>query len=609
MESKFQDSEFGSELRRKIFFVLIAATLGGLGLRLAYMQFIRGSFYGARSEAQGIKRMVREPVRGAMYDRNGVLIVGNQPGFSVIITPREITKDAISKLAQILEIDTTYITERLAPVKDHFQPVKIWRDATPEIVGKIEEWHDRLPGVTYAYESKRMYMTGARLSHLLGYTKEITTKQLDRDTTHYYTPGDGIGVTGIEGSYEDSLRGVKGYEFVAVNAYGQRVSRVNEGRNDIDAQDGYALTLGLDANLQEYAEQLMKGKRGSVVAIDPANGDILAYLSVPDFDLNDFSGRTPASIYRAMLDDPAKPMFNRAGQTRYPPGSTFKICEAAGALDDGVVDKNWSIVCNGAFQFGDHVFHCDAVHGRVDAQRAISASCDVYFYQLILKMGLETWRKWALTFGFGQKTGIDIGDEGSGLLPTDEYFTRAYKTKNWPKGVLVSLGIGQGDMGVTPLQMAAYVGALGTGTWVQPHAVHSVFNRNTKQNEIVQAKRRDIVLKDSTWAVIRRGMFDVVNTPGGTAYASKIADVTMCGKTGTAQNAGRDHSWFIAYAPADHPKIAICVLGENAGWGASVAAPIARDLVEFYLTGRKHDLPTPTPSGPADSTKKTVAVR
>ncbi len=609
MDSKFQDSEFGSELRRNIFFVLIFVALGALGARLAYMQFIRGSFYGAKSEAQGIKRMVREPVRGPVYDRNGILIVGNQPGFSIIITPREITRDAIGRLAQILEVDTSYITDRLAPVKDHFQPVKIWRDATPEMIGKIEEWHDRLPGVTYTYEAKRMYMTSARLSHLLGYTKEITQRQLERDTTHYYTPGDGIGVTGIEGSYEDSLRGVKGYEFVAVNAYGQRVSRVNEGRNDIDAQDGYSLTLGLDAKLQEYAEALMQGKRGAVVAIDPTNGDILTFLSAPDFDLNDFGGRTPASIYRALLDDPAKPMFNRATQTRYPPGSTFKVCEAAGALEDGIIDKNFTVTCTGSFTFGDHVFHCDAVHGRVDAQRAISASCDVFFYQLVLKMGLDEWRKWALAFGFGQKTGVDIGEEGGGLLPTDEYFTRAYKTKSWPKGVLVSLGIGQGDMGVTPLQMAAYVGALGTGTWVQPHAVHMVHNRATGQDEVFQPKKHEIGLKDSTWALIRRGMYDVVNTPGGTAYASRIPDVAMCGKTGTAQNPhGNDHSWFIAYAPADHPKIAICVLGENAGWGASVAAPIASKLVEYYLTGRRHDVP-PAAKDSTAAAKPTIATR
>lgn len=597
MSERYQDSEFGSEFRRNIFFTLIAIAAAGLIMRLVYMQFVRGSFYGAKSEAQGIKRIVREPVRGAVYDRNDSLIVGNQPAFSIMVTPREITPDAIGKLASILDVDTSYILERLAPVKDHFQPVKIWRDATPDIIGKIEEWHDRLPGVIYSYDAKRMYMTGARMTHLLGYTKEISQRQLDKDTTKYYTPGDAVGVAGLEGSYEDSLRGVKGYEFVAVNAYGQRVSRINEGRNDLDAQDGYALKLGLDAKLQTYAEELMKADKrtGAIVAIDPQNGDVLTYLSQPDFDLESFSGRTPASIYNALRDDPNKPMYNRAALTRYPPGSTWKPGELAGALEEGIIDKNWSVTCTGSFQYGDHVFHCDAVHGRVDGQRAISASCDVFFYQLILKEGLETWRKYSLMWGFGQKTGIDLGEEGTGLIPTDEYFTRAYKTKNWPKGVLVSLGIGQGDMGVTPLQMACYAGALGTGIWVQPHVVHSIYNRALKQTEIVQTKHRPIPLSDSTWAVVRRGMYDVVNTPGGTAYQSRIPDIAMCGKTGTAQTGGdrRDHSWFIAYAPADHPRIAICVLCEHAGFGAAVSAPIASKLVEYYLTGRRHDIPKP----------------
>ena len=297
MEGKNQDTEFASPARRAIFLTIIGISCALLIGMLIYMQLVRGAFYGQKSEAQGIKPLVIEPVRGAIYDRNGVLLVGSQPSFSIMVTPKEITPDAIEKLAEILDVrdstgavDTKYVTDRLAPYKGSFEQVKIWRDATPGMIGKIEEWHDRLPGVVYISESKRLYLANERISHALGYTKEITQKQLERDTTKYYTPGDGIGVAGLEGAYEDTLRGIKGYEFVAVNALGQRVNGINEGHKVLDAKDGYSLTLGVDSKLQEYAEQLMANERGAIVAIDPQNGDVLAITSKPDYDLNDFNG-------------------------------------------------------------------------------------------------------------------------------------------------------------------------------------------------------------------------------------------------------------------------------------------------------------------------------
>jgi len=600
MEGKNQDTEFASKVRRDIFLSIVGVMTAVLIGMLVYMQIIRGSFYGQKSEAQGIKPMVIEPVRGAVYDRNGVLLVGSQPSFNVVVTPREITPDAISRLAEILEVDTIYISERLAPYKGSFEQVKIWRDATTGMIGKIEEWHDRLPGVVTNFESKRLYVNGLRLTHTLGYTKEIAQKQLEKDTTKYYAPGDAIGVTGLEGSYEDSLRGVKGYEFIAVNALGQRVNGINEGHKVLDAKDGYSLSLGIDAKLQEYAEELMSDKRGAVVAIDPQNGDVLAMTSKPDYDLNDFNGRTPAKLYNALLNDPDKPLYNRATLTRYPPGSTFKLVSAAAALQEHVINERSTFTCPGYFTYGDHTFNCDRriAHGTINVENAIRVSCDVFFYQLILKEGFDIWRKYALMFGFGQRSGIDIGEEGPGLIPSDEYFAKQYHTQNWPKGVLVSLGIGQGDMGVTPLQMACYAGALGTGQLFQPHVVKSIYNSATKQTEYIQPKKKEIPLDSSVWTIIRRSLFDVVNAPGGTAYAVRIPDVAMCGKTGTAQNPqGKDHAWFIAYAPADHPTIAIAVLCENAGWGAEISAPIASKLVEYYLKGRRHDIIAPvTPS-------------
>ena len=274
-----------------------------------------------------------------------------------------------------------------------------------------------------------------------------------------------------------------------------------------------------------------------------------------------------------MLNNPDKPMYNRATLTRYPPGSTFKMVSAAAALQEHVINSSYTINCPGSFTYGDHTFGDDAKHGTLTVEHAIQVSCDVFFYQLILKEGLDIWRKYALMFGFGQRTGIDI-EEGSGLIPSDEYFTQHYDTPKWPRGVLVSLGIGQGEMGVTPVQMACYAGALGTGELYRPHIVKSIYNSATKRTDTIQPQKRDVPLDDDVWKTIRQGMYDVVNVPGGTAYASRIADVAMCGKTGTAQNPqGKSHSWFIAYAPSDHPTIAIAVLCENAGWGAESFSP------------------------------------
>jgi penicillin-binding protein 2 len=309
-------------------------------------------------------------------------------------------------------------------------------------------------------------------------------------------------------------------------------------------------------------------------------------VSKPDYDLSLFSGVTAPELWRALNEDESRPLFNRATLTRYPPGSTFKMIVALAALEQGVVSPTWRVNCTGAFRFGNKVFKDLHVHGSTDMMQAIQRSCNVYFYQLMLKVGLDAWADMARQFGFGTMTGIDIPEENPGLLPTTAYMNRRYGPRGWTRGFLVSLGIGQGELGVTPLQMACYAAALGTGGELcQPHTVLGSVDRSAPQRvDTLLYGSRAIVLSPSTWAVVREGMRRAVMEPGGTGGLARIPGIQVAGKTGTAQNPhGPDHAWFVGFAPFDHPRIAMAVLVENAGYGGAFAAPIAGKCMERYL--------------------------
>ncbi|HET9136145.1 MAG TPA: penicillin-binding protein 2, partial [Candidatus Kapabacteria bacterium] len=466
---------------------------------------------------------------------------------------------------------------------------------------------DELPGVDISFESKRKYVAPIRASHLLGYTKEISEKHLEAldstaDST-YYHPGDVVGTSGLEAVHERELRGVKGYEFAAVDARGQRQARFKQGQADINSEDGQSIQLGMDRGLQEYAEQLLDGLHGAVVALDPNTGEILSLVSKPDFDLDIFSGRTSKAEYQEVMLDPSHPLYNRATQTRYPPGSTWKLMMAAAALQSKAIPFNWVVSCPGSFTLGDHTFNDDATHGSTDIHKSIVASCDVFYYRTILQLGIDSMWKYAREFGFDQPTGADIGYEGSGMIPNTKRMNKWYP-KGWTKGYIVSQGIGQGEIGVTPLQQAAYAATWANhGEWVQPHAARAIYNPKTGKWEDFVPKRRKVAVADTIIELVRNAMWGVVHEGGGTAHSAETPgphDCKIAGKTGTAQNPhGRDHAWFICFAPFDKPKIAMCVMVENAGFGGSVSAPIARKLIKYYLYKDREDpLPTLLPNTP-----------
>lgn len=577
--------ETGTSERRELFVYGLSAVFIVFLARLVFLQILYQGEYGKKSEENSIRPISREPIRGYVFDRNGKLIIDSRPSYAVTITPAEFHTDLAPALSVILGVEPSYILERVrrGTVYNRFAPIKVKRDIDFQTLSTLEELRDRFPGVDYQIETKRFFPTGAKAVHLFGYTKEISERQLAE--LPEYAPGDIIGASGLEAEYERELRGQKGYEFILVNAQGQIVGSFNEGKNDVRMREGNDLNLALDADLQAFAESLLTDKQGAVVAIDPNNGGILAIVSKPDYDLSLLSGFTPANVWNALNNDPTKPLFNRATMTRYPPGSTFKMVVAAAALQEGVVTPNWGVNCSGAFRFGTKVFKDLHVHGPTQMIESIQRSCNVYYYNLVLKIGFERFTRFGQMFGFGSKTGIDIGEEDTGLMPSQEYFNKVYGRGRWTQGYIVSLGIGQGEVGVSPLQMAAYAMALANkGTYYQPHVVTAIKDKETGTTRQIGYAQRSIDLAPGVWNTIRIGMERCVNGEGGTGGLARVKGISVAGKTGTAENPhGKDHAWFVGYAPAEDPKIAICVLVENAGFGGVISAPIAGMCIEKYL--------------------------
>lgn len=561
--------------------VLICVAFVG---RLFYLQILKGSVYKIKAETQSIKTQYIYPFRGNIYDRNENLLVYNAPSFSLQIYVGNFRKDRINLLSHLLNINSSEFSYLIIQnVKfSQFGDIKILKDVDYPTVQKIEENLEYFPGVEIVPESKRMYNTSIRMSHILGYLQEISFEEL-KDQPFYHA-GDLVGRTGLEKTYETELRGEKGKRFVGILPAGVRTIKFNEGKSDVPVKNGDDLILSIDSKLQAKAEELLSMWRGAIVAIDPNNGEVLAMVSKPDYDISLLSGKQFSKNYVTLLNDPSKTLINRAIQSRYPPGSTWKPFLAIAALEEGIINANTSFYCSGSFQFGNHLFSCHGAHGLVDVITAIKVSCNVFFYQTALKLGLDKISKWGTNFGFGRKTGIDLPFEQGGILPSKEWLLRKYG--NWiPPGTLVNYGIGQGEINVTPLQLASYVATIANGaTFYQPHLVRAIRNSGTKQTSLMSYDSRKININSKTLEIIKKAMFQVVNVPGGTAYGIKIHGLDICGKTGTAQNTkGKDHSWFICFAPKDNPKIALAVIVENAGFGSAVAAPIARELLRTFF--------------------------
>lgn len=552
------------------------------------MQILNYKEYDEKSASNSIKAIEQTPLRGVFLDRNGEVIVSNIPAYTLRIIPAQYDRKLNRILEDVLDVDSGYINKILYSnrIYSKYLPVRIKRGIDFKTVSWLEENSEFLPGVDYIVEMQRGYPAGIIGSHMFGYTKEISPELLKKDD--YYEPGDYIGSNGIEKAYEKYLRGEKGYNYILVDSRRKEVGRFNEGNSDLPSIKGNDLVLSIDADVQRAGEEAFKGYRGAFVAIEPKTGEVLGLGSFPEYDLNEFSYVTSREYLSELYQDKDKPLFNRATMSVQPPGSTFKIMESIAALDLGRITTSTTFYCPGGFTYGRH-FKCDGVHGSLNVIHAIEKSCDVFFYNLIYKIGIDDWYNYARKFGFAQKTGIDIGEESKGFIPDQKYYEKIYGP-NWPRSIMASLGIGQGEVSITPIQLAKYVSLVANnGVTYTPHIVKGYLDNKTKKFIPFKFNKIDIGIDKKIFEIAKEGMYLVVNG-SGTATWIKSNEIKIAGKTGTAQNPhGKDHALFIGFAPFDNPKIAVAVVVENVGFGSTYAAPIAKKLIEAYLLKKPKD--------------------
>jgi penicillin-binding protein 2 len=532
-----------------------------------------------------VRQLTQYPVRGTIRDVNGQILVDDRPSFFVSVIPRQLTSKTVDTLASIILEDPQLIRDKIRG-RNTYRPVIIKKDLEYYIIAELEERRLDLPGVLVEVESKRYYPDGVYSPHIFGYVGEVDRTEAENNTD--LEAGELIGKKGLEREYDNSLRGTKGVYFASVDAEGRDLGMINPDRN-IEAISGTDLYLTLDYNYQQFAESLMVDKRGAIVALDPRNGRVIAFVSKPDYDPRLLTGKITEEVWSKLQGDTAHPLYSRGIQSVYPPGSTYKIVAAIAALQEGIITPNWTAYCPGWFKLGRKTIHCWNAkgHGKIKLREAIIGSCNVFFYQLGLKIGIETWAKYSKLFLFGEKTGIDLPNESRGLVPTYDYYIKKYGPNGWTKGNLANLAIGQGELLTTPLQMAQLAMFIANrGVVHRPHIAHYLYDKNNNERLFFPTETNYIQgISEEVYDLIREAMRDVVLK--GTGWTGRVPGIEVAGKTGTAQNPhGDDHAWFIAFAPYEDPVIALAVIVENGGGGSAVAAPIASKCMEKFFYDR-----------------------
>ena len=593
------------ELRRRaiLLYVVLVFVFVSLFARLIFLQVFQGERYTYLSENNRI-RLKRVPgSRGMIVDRQGQLLVDSRPSFDLFFVPEDTDRPetTLRLLAQYLKWDENELLKTYEDNKSRaaFDEITLGRDVEWSTIVAVETHQLDLPGVTLRARPRRNYTDGPAAAHVLGYLGEVNQKQLQTLKAQGYGSGDEIGHYGLERRWEEILRGQNGGQQVEVDALGRRVRVLHEVHN----VPGYTMHLTVDRQLQQTAFEALSGKEGTIVAIDVHSGAILALASTPAFDPNVFARGIKGNEWNALLKDKLRPLSNRAIQGQFPPGSTFKIIMAIAALEEGVINPETSISDPGYFSFGNRNFRDwkEGGHGAVNFHRAIVISCDTYFYQLGPKLGIDRIAKWARAFGLGEKSGIALDDERGGTIPDTEWKMKRFR-QPWYPGETVSVAIGQGYVTVTPLQLANMMAAVANGGKLfRPRIVSKVESVDgTTVREYGPELIRTIELKPDTLTRVRNALADVVKA--GTGGMARSAIVEVAGKTGTAQVVemkaaylkseqlsyfSRDHAWFVSYAPAQNPEVAIAVLVEHGGHGGDAAAPMAKKVYEKYIELQK----------------------
>jgi len=571
--------------QRRIISIAAAVTLGFLVIigQLWYLQVLEGGRFLDASDKNRIRvRPIAAP-RGILFDRNGVPLVDNRPAFTLSIIPREVDnrETVLGRLSTLLGLPYQELVDAVDRVSaDSFLPVRIRRGLTMDDVAKVEEWKLELPGVIVEVEPQRAYPTSRFAAHLLGYVREANDEQMKQGR---YRRGELVGQTGLERLLDEFLRGRDGGERIEVDAMGRPIRLVQQ----TDPHPGAQVVTTIDRRIQELAEKAMEGKAGSVVVMDPRNGDVLALVSTPAFEIDLFTGNIDRDAWVRLVQDPQHPLLNRASQAQYPPGSIFKIVLMAAGLQEGSITPMDKVHCTGQFHYGDRTWKDwkKEGHGTVDLRRGIAQSCDVYFYTQGLKIGGTAIAKYAKAFGLGGPTGIELGSEKLGLIPEPKP-RKDKKTRAWTGGDTLNMSIGQGAVLVTPMQVARMMSAVANGgvLW-KPRIVQRI--ERPEQGVVFRDPGHvngHVELSPVVWAMIRDGLWAVVND-GGTGGQARIPGLDVAGKTGTAQTIansksekGQDHAWFAAFAPAKAPEVVVVVLVERGGHGGDAAAPIARKI-------------------------------
>ncbi|RIH66277.1 penicillin-binding protein 2 [Mariniphaga sediminis] len=535
-----------------------------------------------------LREVVQYPARGLIYDRNGKLLVHNKPAYDLLVTPREVETFDTLYLCKLLEITKEDLKKRIREAAEYsrYKPSIIVKQIPPETYAVLQERLYRFKGFHTQSRTLREYNYPAA-AHVLGYVGEVNQADLNRD--RYYSMGDYIGVDGIENSYEEWLRGEKGIKKYLVDVHNRIQGSFLDGDEDIPAKIGKNLITSLDIDLQLYAEELLQNKKGSVVAIEPATGEILTLASAPAYHPGMLVGRVRGTNYTKLLTDTLKPLFNRALLAEYPPGSTFKVLNVLAALEEKTINTHTHFSCAGP---GSSPIRCTHNHvSPLNVVEAIRESCNPFLWNTFRSVfskfptsaeGYNVWREHVLRFGMGKKLNIDLPVESKGSLPEESYYNRFYGKGRWNALTVRSLAIGQGELGVTPMQLANFCAAIANrGYFYTPHVVKEI--EEAEINNRLKT-RNDAGISAEYFEPAIEGMQMVVEQTNASGLM-RINGITMCGKTGTAENPhGSDHSVFMAFAPKDDPKIAISVYIENGVWGARYAAPIASLIVEKYLT-------------------------
>lgn len=582
---------------RKILFYAIVVIAAVTILSQLFALQVVNKTYRMSAENNVLRYVTQYPARGLIHDRNGKLLVFNQAAYDLMVIPGQTQDIDTAELCSILDIEKESYITRMKTASDfsEYAPSVFLKMVSSETYARLQEVLYRYPGFYVQTRTLRKY-TYPSAAHALGYVGEVNNNEIKADT--YYKPGDYIGKNGIEKSYETFLRGHKGLKIYLVDVHNRIKGLYQGGKYDTISVPGKDIITTLDIELQRYGEKLMGDKNGSIVALEPSTGEVLALISTPDYDPSMLVGRIRTENYTKLQNDTLEPLFNRALMASYPPGSTFKPVNGLVALQEKVVSRNYEYFCdNGYYAPGIYV----ACHhfSSFNMPGAITASCNTYFcnaFRLLLDNpsygstaeGLKIWRSYLSEFGFGSKLGIDFPNELTGFVPRASFYDNIYGENHWKALTVISMAIGQGELGTTPLQMANMAAIIANrGYYLTPHIVKSIDN-DTLSVDPVFREKKEVSIDSMNFEVIIEGMKGVVNGgEGATATWVKVKDIVMCGKTGTAENPhGPDHSIFIAFAPEHNPEIAIAVYVENTGFGSTYAAPVASLMVEKYLKGK-----------------------